>query len=537
MEKSIKRITILISVVLIALMLCVFIQLNYGNESVALADTDITVSATGIGNGAHANGHVYYSEYEFNISGNWESYYYNISDNEDWIRLESSRISLLQSLNGSNISFKKFQNGQPVEDSLFSYEHKLYIDAAPKITLDPPLVYSQSNYDVEFELGVSYVGYTITVTNSQGMSSVVPFGVNKFNVSDAGTYVITVISDTGAQYSITHDALIDTTSPEFIVYALKGGNNNVWATKSTYIIIPIVIPKSGVKYWWSMNDGVTKNPTGSDGMTQYAVDVAPIMNGEIVFGAQSGSGVSFEFQPTSSDASKFITCVDTEIPVLSVDIKGDSTKPTMGKIDLLITTSGNQSGTSVYYSTGTDVILECTTAQLTILQPGIYRFYAVSGAGERSNEVIKDLSFLDITPPEISILSGKPDASGSYKSNIKLLVSNFSTVKISRDGKELNPDFDDAGVFELNKSGNYFVEAFDEAGNRSELMFRISKPNIALIVTLSVLTAGGVGAIIYLVLSNMKKASSIRRLVSSSTVSDDNNKFLMFKRIRKGGKV
>jgi hypothetical protein len=511
------------------------LTMQVGNNSVANAETDITVLGTGVGAGAHANGNVYYSSYEFTIIGDWQGCYYKVSDEPDWIIIPESVFSLERSVNGEEISFAKSQNGQILQSTVFKYDHKLYIDTAPEIILNPIEDYFKAEYTVGFELGIAYVGFSITVTTTQGISTVIPAGVNQFTVGTEGNYIITALSDTGASKTITYESRIDLEAPNFLVYALPGGNNGVWASKASYVIIPTTIPKSGVLFWWSTDNGLTKNNTGADELSQYVVEITEPRPGKIIFGAVSGAGVEYVFTPQDDDL-RFILYVDNVVPTLSVKLEGDNSKPTMGKIEVTITTSGNTSGTRVFYAIEKEDFVEYNKSQLTITKPGIYRFYAISGADIRSVDVIKDITYLDITPPVLKVISGNSSGSGIYKSDIKVSSTDLAKVNITCNGDEIESKFDDAKVMEFKKSGFYMIEVFDVAGNRSELIFEISKPNIALIISLSLLTAFGVGAIVWLVLSNMKKAASIRRLVSSSTVSDENNKFLMFKRIRKGGK-
>ncbi|MDR3186163.1 MAG: hypothetical protein LBU04_05085 [Christensenellaceae bacterium] len=552
MERSLK---LTIKILLILFLVCLFF-IAYPIFSTTISDANaiseqVSFAALLVGSPTHYDGNVYYSAYEFTLSGasSNQSYQYKLEISAeiiiDWSGLttDSDSIYIDYTIKGGEISFRKVSSDNtPVRGSESRYEHKLYIDAAPTVlSFNEITNYTQTSYLASFNLSTSYAPYHVTITNPNGDLTIVPDGTNEFNVSMNGRYTLTISSDTGGIQQKFYDAnRIDLEIPVFYVEALAGGNAGVWAGSATYYIIPLAIPKSSVRYWYSLDNGISKTYTDADPVKKaHIVNVTPDANGEIIFGSISGSAVSYQFIPSETDRQKFQTCVDKEIP--TIQVSGAPKLPTNTEVILSITTSGNQSGTHVYYSIDGELPQKYNKATLNISKPGIYRFYAVSGAGLTSSEILVDITLLDVTPPNLKLVSEDKNYNASknaYTGNVRIVASDYDKTKtqILLNGKALDQSFDDADVIEFTKRGNYTVEIFDDVGNKAYVTFEIAKPNVLLIVLLVTLTVLGVAGFSFLLYSNMKKAQSIRRLVESSTVTDEHNKFLMFKRIRKGGK-
>ncbi|MDR3185822.1 MAG: hypothetical protein LBU04_03290 [Christensenellaceae bacterium] len=555
MEKLVKRLIYLLPVIAI-LAFCMFFSILFANNGQANADAldSITIEGAGGGSGAHAGGVVYYNSYTFTLTSPLKvghRFQYSLVESEQidaptWIDFpeNASSVTIYETVKNASISFRMV-NGDGITVAESSYEHKIFIDSAPEITsFIEPESYFQTSYQVGFNLGVSYVGYTVVITDPTSTPTVISPGVTEFAVNENGNYIVTITSNTGAVRDAVYKATkIDTEIPAFTVVApFEKGYNQVWGTVATYVILAHAIPVSGVRYWWSLDaNSVDKVFAEDDEDTKCVISVYPKTNNDIIkFGAVSGSGVTYEYVAPSADIFKFIPWVDTEVPTIEVKQKGDPTILSREKVTLEITTSRNTSGVKVWYAIEGEPPVEHTKSQLEIFRPGIYRFYAVSGAGEVSDDFYVDVKNLDITLPELKLIVQDNDVTSQsvkiFNKNVKVSVKDLSSSKVTLNERELDAKFDDAGNITFTKSGFYTVFVYDLAGNESSVTFEIDKPNVALIVCLSILTAGAIGAFIWLILSNMKKAASIRRLVGNSTISDENNKFLMFKRIRKGGK-
>ncbi|MDR0752176.1 MAG: hypothetical protein LBF12_06335 [Christensenellaceae bacterium] len=483
---------------------------------------------------AYAEDSAFYSWISFEIKGaNFETgefYAFSLDNGTIWKDFYQSSLLIDQTTNASSILFKIKTSSS--DGPVTTYNMPVLVDSAPSVDFILPdaAFYSQEAYEVSFNYTPSFVSFSTTIQLlPDGDPVAIPFGFNKFLASENGSYRITTTSATGAvRHSDFVVDRIDTTIPEFAVFPLASGNDGVWAPSVTYVIIPYAIPKSGVVYQYSL-DNHSWTSSMSDHNSEYVIDIIPEINKPILFRAISGSSVVFDFEPNPDETTKFITCVDSVKPQLSVELSSSKTTPTNNPVVLDISSTSGVSGVKVFFSTENSSPQELLDGQLTIYEPGIYRFYSVSGAGITSDVVIIDLNHIDKTPPEI-----KGVASGALcNENVVVGITGAHLVTVKINNKEETLTLSDSDTVTFTKSGNYVLTAIDEAGNQTQIVFDIEKPNVALTVTLSVVFTGLVLALIFLIIANYKKAVSIKQLIEKTTTSDNNNKFLMFKRIRK----
>ncbi|MDR0696250.1 MAG: hypothetical protein LBF68_01715 [Christensenellaceae bacterium] len=485
-------------------------------------------------NSATYNANTYYSWISYALTGadldNDEYYAYSIDDGISWVDHKESVLIIDSTTNKPSISFK-IKNSE-TESNVVKYNTPVRVDASPSINFieTPAGFYTQTPYQINFTYSTYYVPFVTTV-------QLLPYGAvdtlgayaGGFVASENGIYRVSTTSETGAStYSDVLVDRIDNAVPEFFVLPQTGGNNGIWGAKATYVIIPKVFPISAVRYQYSF-DNYTWTTSLTDENSIYVIDVVPDINKTIYFRAVSGSGVIYDFVPADEDVLKFTTCVDSQKPVVTVDVISSSTVPSNQPVVLDVSSTTGVSGVTVYFSTELTTSQEIKGNQLTIYLPGIYRFYSVSGAGIASDEVIMDFNYIDIIAPEIKGVT----AGEIYKTNVSIAITEAATVTVKINNKEETVTLDSFGNVTFTKSGNYVLTAIDVAGNQTQIVFNIEKPNVALITVLCIIFAGVILAFAFLIVFNIKKSEAIKRLVSKTTATDDDNKFLMFKRIRK----
>ncbi|MDR2266169.1 MAG: hypothetical protein LBE09_01105 [Christensenellaceae bacterium] len=480
----------------------------------------------------------YYASITLTLSGAGESEYYEykLGEGTSWIQITGSE--LLIDFTVSAPLYLRITSNTAGSSSELSYG-TMNVDVGPSVSfVEPePSFYTPSGYDVSFSYGACFVPFTTTVTLlPYGIPSGIATGATKFLASENGTYRLTTTSATGAiGWSDFVVDRIDNEQPVFDVIAQRGGNNGEWAASTSYVIIPYALPVSGVEYQYSFDNG---NWTTSldDYDTKYVITPTLINNhnGTISFRAISGSGLIYNFSPDPEDANKFKTCVDSIVPHLSLTPKEtpEPGKVTNVHIVLTVNLDAGLSGATLYFGIEGEPPIPHSAETITIYQPGLYSFYAVSGAGLSTETLTYNANYLDVEKPTIQ---GATDGS-FYNGDVTLSISDaagIARLSVVRNGKDEAASLDDMNIIRFTKNGTYYITVEDSAGNIAVMFFEIDRPNIGLIVSLTLLSVAVAAAFIWLVLSNMKKAASIRRLVGNSTTTDADNKFLMFKRIRK----
>jgi hypothetical protein len=178
-----------------------------------------------------------------------------------------------------------------------------------------------------------------------------------------------------------------------------------------------------------------------------------------------------------------------------------------------------------------------------IRSDGTYTFTITGNNGATATAQAIIFNKIDVEPPRLDVRDGDSvvlDSGASVRKNVNVTAFDYAYVEITMSSGDANSDeiksaFDPStqtNEMTFSKNGTYVVRAFDDAGNITEFTFTINKPNywlIALIATLgSVLTA----AVVFLIVKVLRSRAAFKRLVDSTTVSDDSNKFVMVTRIK-----
>jgi adenine-specific DNA methylase len=553
------------------------------NQNVAFAEENIPLTINTIpeldtreNSFYEVGGHIYYPYVDLIFGGkpnNTDYYYeYDLSESGGWRALapESNRVRIEEELDGKIIAVR-LNSPTKGHTNTTTHSKSLYIDPAPELENISLVVTntSENNYEFEFSFDVASC-----ITGVRSIELLTPFGkqtlpsdANSFNITSAsnnssnisGEYWFVVTNMTGAvSYTSFH---ADCTVPQFKVLpqsgadisSLENPDPKIWASFAIFLFSPDAIPAQGMEIQYRFKPDEANDYGAWENIgNNYQFSITPNVNGLIQFKAVSLSTPGVEYVLSNT----FRTYTDAVIPALAissedknrngedifvkVDDEAGGQKFELNdwtnkdiKLSILMFQSG-PSGGSIKYLTNDAVAPHDWNADNPFLvEPGIYKFYAVSGAGNESDKILIDLSKLDKTPP---VISGATKGQ-TYYSDVKLIVSGFVPANTTSylNGDPYKIEFDEAGSALFTENGFYLINVFDAAGNAMEITFTLEKPDVFMIVLLVMLSFIGFVVILVLIIAYQRKSKALKKFESDASGGYEGAfDYLLYKRIRKG---
>ncbi len=163
---------------------------------------------------------------------------------------------------------------------------------------------------------------------------------------------------------------------------------------------------------------------------------------------------------------------------------------------------------------------------------GAYEIDVVSGSGAAASSSF-NITYIEKFKP---VFGGVSDSVTVYKPlTVTITIAKHDnygyTYSITKDGKAYEAELINDSI-SFNGTGSYTVTVTDDAGNVSVLHFSMQRPNFLMIGALSGLGLIAVAALIVLLVVTARQRKAMRRLIAANTVSDTENQFVMFKKIK-----
>ena len=423
-------------------------------------------------------------------------------------------------------------------------------------------------YKITVEYGVS--GYGSFKINGKSVPNTLTGSVlvcSYLVLEEDNVYDIQAISGSGA----TGEAQIvidDVKTPKFNVQPV-GGNIGSWTGKE---VVFHIIPETDydkIVYWYDWRN-IETGETGSG-----VIDEETIRNdadlGEIdvfVFRADMPGQIEYKFYAIYDEQTIWrlpsfapIVMFDDTPPVLTVNGKptaeeGISSKPTNENITITLNADYMVAGTG-YIEVSVDGAatryagLSATELTFTITKNGFYSFKAVSDTGIASEAASINVTWIIKDGPAVTGTVKSVDYTEAqlkgieFNKDVKITARSYTEVTVTKNGKAIKLNASETtdvsnwgenyvveGSMTFKANGTYMVTFWDEAGNASTVMFTISRPNYGMIFGLSGLGALLLALIIFVIIYISKNRAAMKRVTQAATASDDENKFVMMKRIK-----
>lgn len=413
----------------------------------------------------------------------------------------------------------------------------MYDPASPSVFVDG----NPTNYTVEATLvpRVSYgaSGGSLTVTMPNGTTQSV---TGNLVVYTNGAYVFSVTSGTGITATYTVNVtMIDRGAPVFTVTSV-GELNNWTATAVVFTINPVIVPISGVRYYVKYGN-VEREITEVAG--EYTFN-SVIGEHTYTFTAMTNLGVT-------AQSSAYTVRYDTFVPVLYVSGLTGNTPSNDISVNLQADYGDLSPSGSIWVSVDGGSYIRLTSELYLIDTNGVYMFKAISTTGIETEPQMYSVNTIVSTRPSASGTVNNVDytiteIAGTWGKDVKIKGTNFTSFTVLMNAApyteitlidEINGTSSFGAAYYIEGSllftvnGSYEVVFTDAAGNTSTVRFVVNKPNYLLIGILSGVGAIVLGAIAFLIVIIIRNKRMIARLIAASTVSDDPNKFVMFKKV------
>jgi hypothetical protein len=435
--------------------------------------------------------------------------------------------------------------------------YNVLIDKVPPVltVLDtPPTVWTNQNVTIRVKVAYSALMGTLTVnpTFSYTMLPGDPAAdeangiyVYAFTFTANGTITVQAkgLSQLMSDPATIIVDRIDKTVPTFTVVA---SNADAWTNQSVvFAFSPGVNGGSGLTYQYSTDSGSTwSNVAGNSLTLSNAAD-----NGSYIFRALSDSLVP------SAQSGAYGVMIDRGVPQIEligalpsaltnrdVTVKLKVTFSISDGIARLVAGSGTlfEIADESDPANGVRIYSYTFTANGTISVQG----YGYNGVTSDPFEVT--LGVISKVAPIIKGTVGgvdyleqsnaRTELNGKeVKANVEIFIENYgaSTVKVVKGDKDITGEVKFTnGTSMFTENGTYTITVTDAWGNTTAATFSIAKPNYTWIILGSILGLIAIAVVAVLLYFNIRNKKMLKRLIGEATVSDDSNKFLMFKKIK-----
>lgn len=413
----------------------------------------------------------------------------------------------------------------------------MYDPSSPSIFVDG----NPTNYTVEATLvpRVSYgaSGGTLTVTMPNGTTQSV---TGNLVVYTNGAYVFSVTSGTGITATYTVNVTkIDRSEPVFTVTSV-GELNNWTATAVVFTINPVIVPISGVRYYVKYGN-----------VEREITEVAGKYNFTSVIGEHTYTFTAMTNLGVTAQSSAYTVRYDTFVPVLYVSGLTNNSPSNDISVNLQADYGDLSPSGSIWVSVDGGSYIRLTSELYQIDTNGVYMFKAISTTGIETEPQMYSVNTIVSTRPSASGTVNNVDytiteIAGTWGKDVKIKGTNFTSFTVLMNAApyteitlidEINGTSSFGAAYYIEGSllftvnGSYEVVFTDAAGNTSTVRFVVNKPNYLLIGILAGVGAIVLGAIAFLIVIIIRNKRMIARLIAASTVSDDPNKFVMFKKV------
>jgi hypothetical protein len=244
----------------------------------------------------------------------------------------------------------------------------------------------------------------------------------------------------------------------------------------------------------------------------------------------------------SAVSTEYRVNIDTSEPVIEIVNEELLKTPTNADISLMVRVTYGASG-GTFSSSGNSIVERdehnyhtYILYKVTIRESGDYVLRAQGG-----NMVFADLE-ISVTnivrlPPAIlgSTAGGAYDliSGRTFSGNVTVFIDDSENLKITvtdTDGNEIETSIVN-NTMTFTASGSYTITAIDAAGNISEAIFVIDKPEYALIIAVSFVATAAAVLLVMLIFVILRNKKAMQRLAENLSETDCDNKFLMLKKI------
>jgi hypothetical protein len=394
-------------------------------------------------------------------------------------------------------------------------------------------------------------GVVISTVNVAGSATA------NYLITENGEYSFGAVSaiDSGKTAVLVYDLQwLDNQAPRFAVTPRDGSVVTGWTQNPVaFDIVPQYESPSGVKYYYRLDEGAWIEITSA--VTSLQADDVVITAADFAGGFGGAARISFKAESTVglsyASTTVFDVQIDTEPVTLTVflvidgveyDVETAATLPwvnesNINNAQLHLVVTGVVSGIAEFTvntaRNGTETINGEYMALLRVT--GETYSFVVRKNNDLTDTVVYRADNVDVDAPVLIVKVGENDlaADSSVNVNVTVTAESFDTVEVYLDGEVIASDFSAInGKVTFSANGTYRIEAKDAAGNVRTFTFTISKPNYALISSLSVIGALMLAFIAYLVWRSIRNAAAMKRLIGTATDSDDANKFMMFRKAK-----